>query len=107
MRYGFILLALLLMSGCSTDLKLRFGSESPKQMCDEYVPPQQEIPPLGVDPELLPYEDLELVAIILGGEIRALRDYIRRRDRRDRLAYDQYRLSCAASDKSLQPPPTK
>lgn len=97
---------LLLLTGCTTDVRMHLG-RTPTPACPVYIPAEKELAPLGVDPDLLPYSDPELVAMLLGGELRALRDWIVRQDKRERKAYADYRASCTDPGKSVQAEPSK
>lgn len=96
---------LLILSGCSTDVRVQLGKADPPA-CPIYVAPERELPPLGLDPEQLPFDDSELVAMLLGTEVMALREYIKRTDQRERKAYEEYRAACAKAGNSVQPSPT-
>lgn len=99
------LLMVVLVSGCSTDLRFQLGKR-PASPCPVFVPAEKEVPPLGVSLDMLPYEDADAVALILASEVKSLREYIHRQDQRDRKAYADYRVACAGGDKTVQDVPS-
>ena len=100
-----LLLMVVLVSGCTTDLKFHLGKR-PASPCPVFAPAEKEYPPLGVSLEMLPYEDADAVALILASEVKSLRDYIHRQDERDRKAYADYRVACMGGDKTVQAGPS-
>lgn len=99
------------LTGCSMDLQIRIADHPPVPnqvpivLCPEYNPPEYEEPPRPIDTDFLPYDNPESVAIALGVELKQLRDYILRRDQRDREKYQAYLDACHKSGKTLQPVP--
>jgi hypothetical protein len=103
--WGVLLAALPLLGGCQAALRLQVGTPT-QNHCPDYTPPTQELPPQGVGVDALPYEFSEAVALALGTEVKALREYIARRDRRDQKAMEDYRLACQRAGKTVQDGPT-
>lgn len=104
-RWPIPLALCLLIAGCSANLRLQVGNAK-TPYCPEYRPPVQEMAPQGLGVDALPYDFSEAVALALGNEVKMLRDYIARRDARDRKAMEEYRLGCQKAGKSVQGDPS-
>lgn len=108
MRWLTYSIVLWLLVGCTATVHVRSNravvTDQPIH-CDLYVPAEREVPPVPIPIDALGLASPEAVALLLAGEVRALRDYIERRDNRAVAAMARYRATCIDRSKDSQPGP--